>query len=77
MAWGKKSSNLYLMQASIAKGIVNVIENKNLSKLWYQRLSHMSAKGFDCLAKNNILSRVKSPRLDRSAHCLVGKQIRI
>ena len=73
VARGKKCSNLYLMQASTSKGIVNVTENDSSTKLWHKRLSHMSEKGLNCLAKKNQLSGLKSATLKNCAHCLSGK----
>ncbi|KAK9002786.1 hypothetical protein V6N11_060366 [Hibiscus sabdariffa] len=42
VARGKKSSNLYLMQASTSRDTVNVTVNDSSTKLWHKRLSHMS-----------------------------------
>lgn len=72
MARGKKSFSLYLMQVSIAKGIVNVTKDGNLSRLW-----NWSEKRFDCLAKKNLLPREKSLRLNKCAHGLPRKQKKV
>ncbi|KAF2318236.1 hypothetical protein GH714_003444 [Hevea brasiliensis] len=50
---GNMYSNLYFMQASISNGTINVVENASTCELWHRRLSHMSEKGIDCLAKKN------------------------
>ncbi|KAK9001249.1 hypothetical protein V6N11_083037 [Hibiscus sabdariffa] len=77
VARGKKSSNFYLMQASTSQDTVNVTVNGSLTELWYKRLSHMSEKGLNCLAKKNQLSRLKNATLKNCAHCLAGKQRRV
>ncbi|KAK8568783.1 hypothetical protein V6N12_007323 [Hibiscus sabdariffa] len=41
VARGKKSSNLYLMQALPSRDIMNVTVNDNSTELWHKRLSHM------------------------------------
>ncbi|KAK8600833.1 hypothetical protein V6N12_050681 [Hibiscus sabdariffa] len=41
VARGKKSSNLYLMQALTSKDTVNVAVNDSSTELWHKRLSHM------------------------------------
>ncbi|KAK8974716.1 hypothetical protein V6N11_013182 [Hibiscus sabdariffa] len=42
VARGKKSSNLYLMQALTSRDTVNVAVNDSSTELWHKRLSHMS-----------------------------------
>ena len=51
-----------------------MVENDTLSLLWLRRLSYMSEKGMDNLAKKNLLSGVKQAKLNRCVHCLAGKQ---
>ncbi|KAK9005266.1 hypothetical protein V6N11_042709 [Hibiscus sabdariffa] len=53
VARGKKSSNLYLMQASTSGDTVNVTVNDSSTELWHKRLSHMSEKRLNCLAKKD------------------------
>ncbi|KAK8589282.1 hypothetical protein V6N12_023684 [Hibiscus sabdariffa] len=77
VARGKKSSNFYLMQALSSRDIVNVTVNDNSTELWHKRLSHMSEKGLNCLAKKNQLSGLKNATLKSCAHCLAGKQRRV
>ncbi|KAK8590094.1 hypothetical protein V6N12_024477 [Hibiscus sabdariffa] len=77
VARGKKSSNLYLMQASTSRDIVNVTMNDSSTELWHKRLSHMSEKGLNCLAKKNQLSGLKNATLKNCPHCLAGKQRRV
>ncbi|KAK9005847.1 hypothetical protein V6N11_043267 [Hibiscus sabdariffa] len=77
VARGKKSSNLYLMQASTSRDTVNVTVSDSSTELWHKRLSHMRGNWLNCLAKRNQLSRLKNAILKNFAHCLVGKQIRV
>ncbi|KAK8524988.1 hypothetical protein V6N12_029838 [Hibiscus sabdariffa] len=77
VARGKKNSNLYLMQASTSRDAVNVTVNDSSTELWHKRLSHMSEKGLNCLAKKNQLSGLKNAILKNCAHCLAGKQRRV
>ncbi|KAK8564203.1 hypothetical protein V6N12_036332 [Hibiscus sabdariffa] len=74
---GKKSSNLYLMQASTSRDTVNVTVNDNLTELWHKRLSHMSEKRLNVLTKKDQLSGLKNATLKNSPHCLTGKQRRV
>ncbi|KAK8561067.1 hypothetical protein V6N12_048143 [Hibiscus sabdariffa] len=77
VARGKKSSNLYLMQASTSRDTVNVIVNDSSTELWHKRLSHMSEKGLNCLAKKDQLSGLKNATLKNCSHCLAWKQRRV
>ena len=77
VARGNKCSNLYVMHGSISVDSVNLVESDSSSELWHRRLSHMSEKGIDCLAKKNLLSGVKVAKLKRCVHCLAGKQRRV
>ena len=70
-------SNLYVFQGSTSRGLINLVENDTLSELWYRRLSHMSEKGIDSLAKKNLLSGVKQAKLKKCVHCLASKQERV
>ena len=74
VAWGKKCSSLYLFQASISTNLVNASESNNMSELWHKRLSHISEKGLDCLAKKSLLQGLKDVKFDMCNHCVVGKQ---
>ena len=77
VARGTKNANLYLMQASTSSTIVNVTENDSSTELWHRRLSHISEKGLNCLAKKNLLSGLKNTILKNCAHCAAGKQRRV
>ncbi|VFQ81624.1 unnamed protein product [Cuscuta campestris] len=76
VARGKKCSGLYWTNASVSVDSVNAVESDSSSELWHRRLSHISEKGLDCLAKKNVLSGVKDANLKRCSHCLAGKQNR-
>ncbi|VFQ73301.1 unnamed protein product [Cuscuta campestris] len=65
VARGKKCSGLYWTNASVFVDSVNAIESDSSSELWHRRLSHISEKGLDCLAKKNVLSGVKDANLKR------------
>ncbi|VFQ72060.1 unnamed protein product [Cuscuta campestris] len=77
VARGKKCSGLYWTNASVSIDSVNAVESDSCSELWHRRLSHISEKGLDCLAKKNVLSGVKDANLKRCSHCLAGKQNRV
>ncbi|RDX88387.1 hypothetical protein CR513_30024, partial [Mucuna pruriens] len=42
-----------------------------------QLLSHISEKGLNCLAKNDMLSGLKNAELEKCSHCMVSKQTRV
>ena len=70
-------NGLYLLQASVSTNFVNAVENQDVSKLWHKRLSHISEKGLDFLAKKNVLPGLKDVKLDTCDHCLAGKAKRV
>ncbi|KAL2623656.1 hypothetical protein R1flu_003861 [Riccia fluitans] len=47
-----------------------------MAKLWHRRLGHMSEKGMEVLRKQNLLSGLKSSKLDFCEHCVFGKHKR-
>lgn len=57
--------------------MVNVVESNNSSTLWHKRLSHISEKGLNVLAKKKLLSNFESAKLEKCEHCLAGKQKRV
>ncbi|KAG8370165.1 hypothetical protein BUALT_Bualt14G0088900 [Buddleja alternifolia] len=84
LARGKQHSNLYLTRAKVIRDSVNavesndrIIESDDKTELWHRRLSHISEKGLDCLAKKNVLHGVKRAKLEKCAHCFAGKQRRV
>lgn len=56
VARGKKCSSLYWTKASVSVDSINSVECDNQSELWNRRLSHISVKGLNCLAKKNLFS---------------------
>ena len=63
MAKGEKISKLYWAKALVARDSVNVMDIK--ASLWHQRLSHISEKGMNCLAKKDILLGLKNANLEK------------
>ncbi|VFQ72031.1 unnamed protein product [Cuscuta campestris] len=58
VARGKKESKLYRLESVLShdvNGDVNVIESSKASHLWHRRLSHISEKGLNLLAKKYVL----------------------
>ncbi|RDX62258.1 hypothetical protein CR513_59429, partial [Mucuna pruriens] len=68
---GEKISKLYWTKALVAKDSVNAMNI--MTSLWHKRLSHISEKRLNCLAKNDMLLRLKNVELEMSSHCIVGK----
>ncbi|KAG8372283.1 hypothetical protein BUALT_Bualt12G0050200 [Buddleja alternifolia] len=75
-AKGKKNNSLYLMQAKLSNGEVNVAVNSSSIELWHKRLGHLSQKGMQLLAKKKLLLNVNGIELQTCVDCLVGKQHR-
>ncbi|CAH9120743.1 unnamed protein product [Cuscuta epithymum] len=76
VARGKKSSNLYLLQAFVSCSI-NAVDSKVSFDLWHRRLSHISEKGLNCLIRNNVISGLGTIKLNKCDHCMAGKQNRV
>ena len=47
------------------------------ASLWHRRLSHISEKGLNCLAKKDMLPGLKNVDLEKYSHCMVGKQTKV
>nr|KYP49354.1 Retrovirus-related Pol polyprotein from transposon TNT 1-94 [Cajanus cajan] len=47
------------------------------ASLWHRRLIHISEKGLNCLAKNDVLQGLKRAELEKCSHCMAGKQTRV
>lgn len=62
---------MYLMQASIAKGIVNEIEDEILSKLWHQRLNHINEKRVWLFAEDESLTQSEKSKV-RGVNITIG-----
>ena len=75
-ARGKKQGSLYMMQAKVCAGEVNVADECS-SELWHNRLGHMSEKGMQMLSKKQYLPDVSGMSLRSCVDCLAGKQHRV
>jgi len=63
-----KFSGLYWLKAYILFNALNVVDYDNSSDLWHKRLSHISEKGFNCLAEKNLFPGLKGAKLENCAH---------
>ena len=77
MARGDKRRGLCWTMAFAYVDIVNAVERDGSSTLWHKRLSHISEKGLNVLAKKKLLSNFQSAKLEKCEHCLAGKQNRV
>ena len=75
IARGKKVGSLYVMQAKLCKGEVNISTDD--MNTCHKRLGHISEKGLHILAQKQLLPDVKGKPLHSCAHCLAGKQHRV
>ena len=71
MAREKKLSKLYWIKALVARESVNAIDIE--VSLWHRRLSHISEKGMNVLAKKDVLPILKNDDLEKCSHCTDGK----
>lgn len=76
VARGIKESKFYRLE-SVPSTDVNVAENLEASHLWHRRLSHISEKGLNLLAKKDVLPGLKKGELEKCSHCLAGKQNKV
>ncbi|RDX94958.1 hypothetical protein CR513_22583, partial [Mucuna pruriens] len=75
VARGEKISKLYWTKALVAKDGMNAMDME--ASLWHRRLSHINEKGLNCLAKKDMLPRLKNAELEKCSHCMAGKQTRV
>uniref|UniRef100_A0A2N9FQZ7 Integrase catalytic domain-containing protein n=1 Tax=Fagus sylvatica TaxID=28930 RepID=A0A2N9FQZ7_FAGSY len=75
----KISSNVYkLLGNTILGGVAAVAESEDDDTLlWHMRLGHMSERGMRELHKRNLLTGIKSCKLDFCKYCIMGKQCRV
>jgi len=71
----EKISKLYWTKALVARDGVNVMDMEAF--LWHRRLSHISEKGLNCLAKKDMFPGLKNADLEKCSHFMVGKQTRV
>uniref|UniRef100_A0A2N9IWT1 CCHC-type domain-containing protein n=1 Tax=Fagus sylvatica TaxID=28930 RepID=A0A2N9IWT1_FAGSY len=78
MTGQKISSNVYkLLGNTILGGVAAVAESEDDDTLlWHMRLGHMSERGMRELHKRNLLTGIKSCKLDFCKYCIMGKQCR-
>uniref|UniRef100_A0A2N9J203 Integrase catalytic domain-containing protein n=1 Tax=Fagus sylvatica TaxID=28930 RepID=A0A2N9J203_FAGSY len=79
MTGQKISSNVYkLLGNTILGGVAAVAESEDDDTLlWHMRLGHMSERGIRELHKRNLLTEIKSCKLDFCKYCIMGKQCRV
>jgi hypothetical protein len=75
----KISSNVYkLLGNTILGGVAAVVESEDDDTLlWHMRLGHISERGMRELHKRNLLTGIKSCKLDFCKYCIMGKQCRV
>uniref|UniRef100_A0A2N9EMG6 CCHC-type domain-containing protein n=1 Tax=Fagus sylvatica TaxID=28930 RepID=A0A2N9EMG6_FAGSY len=75
----KISSNVYkLLGNTILGGVAAVAESEDDDTLlWHMRLGHISERGMRELHKRNLLTGIKSCKLDFCKYCIMGKQCRV
>jgi len=74
---GVKQGTLYFLQGTTLTNYVFVasfeIDQEDMTKLWHMRLGHMSEKGMQILAKDDLLCGHKRNDLGFCKHCVFGK----
>ena len=53
--------------------MLNVVDSDSCSTLWHHRLSHISEKGLNVLAKKKFLSNFKNSKIEKCEHYLAGR----
>ena len=59
VARGKKQNTLYVMEAKLHKGDINVVQRDGIIEIWHRRLGHISEKRLQTLAKKQFLPNLK------------------
>uniref|UniRef100_A0A2N9GKI3 Integrase catalytic domain-containing protein n=1 Tax=Fagus sylvatica TaxID=28930 RepID=A0A2N9GKI3_FAGSY len=63
---------------TILGGVAAVVESEDDDTLlWHMRLGHISERGMRELHKRNLLTGIKSCKLDFCKYCIMGKQCRV
>ncbi|KAL2630872.1 hypothetical protein R1flu_015558 [Riccia fluitans] len=71
---GRHRRNLYVLAGSTICGEAHVIASQEeMALLWHRRLGYMSKKGMEVLRKQDLLSGLKSSKLEFCEHCVFGK----
>eukprot|EP00253_Pinus_taeda_P019972 PITA_19972 len=70
----EKVGNIYRLKGSTQTNEATIASEKETStRLWHQRLGHMSEKGLQILMKHKSLTDLQSLKLDFCKHCVYGK----
>ena len=72
----EKVGNLYRLKGStqVSEAVIVSDKAEEGSRLWHQRLGHMSEKGLQVLMNHKLLPDLKSLKLDFCKYCVFGKQ---
>ncbi|KAL2653778.1 hypothetical protein R1flu_021906 [Riccia fluitans] len=74
---GRHRRYLYVLEGSTICGEAHVTASQEeMALLWHRRLGHMSKKGMEVLYKQDLLSGLKSSKLEFCEHCVFGKHKR-
>lgn len=68
----------FLIGKTVIGGSVNLVrERPDKTKLWHQRLGHVSQRGLEELSKQGLLGGDKIEALEFCEHCAMGKAMRL
>ncbi|KAJ0942050.1 putative RNA-directed DNA polymerase [Helianthus annuus] len=76
IARGKKRGTLYMVEVP-TDGVNAVSDGSSLSKLWHQRLGHMSEKGMKILVTKGKLPELKQVESEFCEPCILGKKTKV
>ncbi|KAJ0726248.1 putative RNA-directed DNA polymerase [Helianthus annuus] len=76
IARGKKRGTLYMVEVP-TDGVNAVSDGPSLSKLWHQRLGHMSEKGMKMLVTKGKLPELKQVESEFCEPCILGKKKKV
>ena len=74
---GRLCFSLYKTQVKVCRGQLNAVDDDTSHDLWHKRLSHMSEKGLQLLAKQSLIPMAKEKSSNPCDYCLCGKQHRV
>lgn len=74
-----KTNGLFILDSTVVSGHASVVSKTitDKTKLWHQRLGHVSEKGLVELGKQNLLNNDKIDNLDFCDQCVQGKSTRV
>ena len=72
---GLKQNGLYMLQGSTVIRVVSSVSSLSVqkTKIWHQRLAHVSEQGLQELAKQGLLGEEKLDKLEFCEHYIYGK----